>query len=77
MRILNLPFILFIKFYKYFFSPFFVNSCRFDPSCSTYALECFKKYNILKAIYKSSIRILKCNPWFNVSVENSIEKENK
>ena len=62
--IINFPFILLIKLYKFFLSPFFYNSCKFEPSCSSYALECFQNYNILKATYKSVIRILKCNPWF-------------
>ena len=62
--IINFPVILLIKFYKFFLSPFFYNSCKFEPSCSSYALECFQKFNILKATYKSIIRILKCNPWF-------------
>mgnify|MGYP001200440419 FL=1 len=75
MKILNLPFILFIKFYKYFISPFFYGSCKFEPSCSTYALECFKNYNLFKAIYKTLIRIIKCNPWFSTSGYDPIEKD--
>jgi len=75
MKILNLPFILFIKFYRYFISPFFYGSCKFEPSCSTYALECFKNYNLFKAIYKSLIRIIKCNPWFSTSGYDPIEKD--
>ena len=75
MKILNLPFILFIKFYRYFVSPFFYGSCKFEPSCSTYALECFKNYNLFKAIYKTLIRIIKCNPWFSTSGYDPIEKD--
>ncbi len=75
MKILNLPFILFIKFYRYFISPFFYGSCKFEPSCSTYALECFKNYNLFKAIYKTLIRIIKCNPWFSTSGYDPIEKD--
>ena len=75
MKILNLPFILFIKFYRYFISPFFYSSCKFEPSCSTYALECFKNYNLFKAIYKTLIRIIKCNPWFNTEGCDPIKKK--
>ena len=75
MKILNLPFILFIKFYRYFISPFFYGSCKFEPSCSTYALECFKNYNLFKAIYKTLIRIIKCNPWFSTGGYDPIKKK--
>ena len=75
MKYLNIPFILLIKFYKFFISPFFSNSCKFTPSCSSYALECFRKYNLLKAIFKSTLRIIKCNPWFNTGgYDSPLEK---
>ena len=42
---LNL-FILIIKFYKLFISPYLGNNCRYLPTCSEYFIECLK--NILK-----------------------------
>ena len=78
MKVINFPIILLIKFYQYLISPFFYNSCKFDPSCSEYALECFKNFNFFKASFKSIIRILKCNPWFNNGgVDNPVNKEIK
>ena len=65
MRLINLPFIVLIQFYRYLISPFFPNSCKFEPTCSCYALECFRNYNVVKALFKTFLRILKCNPWFN------------
>jgi len=74
--IINYPFILLIKIYKFFLSPFFYNSCKFEPSCSTYALKCYMNYNFIKATYKALFRILKCNPWFNTGgIDNPIEEE--
>ena len=78
MKILNLPFIIIIKLYKFFVSPFFSNSCKFVPSCSSYALDCFKNYNLLKALYKTTARILKCNPWFNTGgVDEAVKGDKK
>ena len=71
MKIINYPIIFIVKLYKFFLSPFFPNSCKFDPSCSTYVIECFSEYNFLKASYKSLIRIVKCNPWFNTGGKDS------
>ena len=64
MHILNKILIIIIKFYRYLISPFFQNSCRFEPSCSVYCIECLQNYNLTKAVFKSVKRILKCNPWF-------------
>tara|TARA_B100000989_G_C19460332_1_gene435917 strand:- start:611 stop:736 length:126 start_codon:yes stop_codon:yes gene_type:complete len=39
-------------------------------------MQCFDEYNFLKALYKSFIRIIKCNPWFSTGGEDSpYEKE--
>ena len=75
MKILNYPFVIIIKLYKFFISPFFYNSCKFYPSCSSYALDCLKNFSLPKAIIKILIRILKCNPWFKTGgVDNAIDE---
>ncbi len=38
--------------------------CRYVPSCSSYALECYQKFNFFKASFLSITRILRCNPLF-------------
>ena len=55
--------IMLIKGYKYMISPFLGKSCRFEPSCSTYALEAFSKYGFFQGFKLSFFRIIKCNPW--------------
>ena len=51
-RILNWPFLMLIKGYKLLLSPYMGRSCRFTPTCSTYAYEAIEKYGILKGGYK-------------------------
>ena len=77
MKIFNFIFIVLIRIYKFTLSPFFYNSCKFSPSCSSYCLECFQKYNLFKAIYKSTLRILRCNPWFGHGGYDPVEKLKK
>lgn len=36
--------------------------CRHLPSCSNYGLECFTKFNFIKASFLTGYRILRCNP---------------
>ncbi|MGQ4003011.1 membrane protein insertion efficiency factor YidD [Francisellaceae bacterium CB300] len=56
------PLILFIKFYRYCISPFIPARCRYYPTCSQYALEALKTHGILKGLYLSICRIIRCNP---------------
>jgi len=60
---MNSLFILFIKLYQRFISPLTRSSCRFNPTCSSYAIEAFQRHNFFYAFYLSTKRILKCNPW--------------
>jgi len=56
-------FILPIRFYRYFISPLFPPSCRFQPTCSQYAIEVILEKGILKGTYLALVRISKCHPW--------------
>ncbi|MBP6858155.1 MAG: membrane protein insertion efficiency factor YidD [Candidatus Pacebacteria bacterium] len=45
------------------FIPFYPKpSCIFYPTCSQYAIECFKKYNFFLATKKTINRISRCHP---------------
>ncbi len=52
-----------IKFYKWFLSPYLGQSCRYTPSCSTYALEALQKHGPFKGLWLTLKRIVSCNPW--------------
>lgn len=57
------PFILIIKFYKNFISPFTPATCRYTPTCSTYALQALNKHGLIKGSWLALKRIISCNPW--------------
>ena len=48
-----------------FLKPFFKKqpSCRFDPSCSSYAIEAFKTKNAFEALRLTVLRLSKCHPF--------------
>ncbi|WP_459717397.1 membrane protein insertion efficiency factor YidD [Sideroxyarcus sp. TK5] len=52
-----------VRVYKYLISPLRPPSCRFHPSCSQYAEEAIVKHGVLKGVWLSTKRILRCNPW--------------
>ena len=56
-------FVYIIKLYQFTISPLLGSHCRFNPTCSNYAIEAINKHNILKAIYLILKRILRCHPW--------------
>ena len=55
--------IFFIKKYRYFAPFFFRENCRYYPTCSDYAIQAIKEYGTVIGIYKSILRILRCNPF--------------
>jgi putative membrane protein insertion efficiency factor len=62
-KITNFLPILLICAYKLVLSPFLGGSCRFEPSCSSYALEAFQTHNFFAALWLTIWRILRCNPF--------------
>ena len=38
-------------------------SCRYQPSCSAYAIEAVSRYGALKGGWLAAKRILRCRPW--------------
>ena len=62
-KLINIIFILPIKMYQILLSPLIGPSCRFNPTCSHYAIEAITKYGALKGLYLALKRIIKCHPW--------------
>ena len=38
--------------------------CKYVPSCSNYAKECYEKFNFFKASFLTLGRLLRCTPFF-------------
>lgn len=57
--------ILIIKFYQNFISKYILvgNNCRFNPTCSEYSIQAYRKYGFLKGTYLTINRILRCHPF--------------
>jgi len=60
-----LPWILrkIIVAYQLVVSPFVGVCCRFEPTCSHYALEAIYRHGALKGLILMTGRILKCHPF--------------
>ncbi|WP_323704491.1 membrane protein insertion efficiency factor YidD [Mammaliicoccus sp. Dog046] len=56
-------FIKLIRLYQRYISPLTPPTCRFQPTCSNYAVEAISEYGIFKGTWLGTIRILKCHPF--------------
>lgn len=56
-------FIMPIKLYQFFISPYLGKKCRHNPTCSQYMIEAIQEWGVLKGIILGIKRILKCQPW--------------
>jgi len=61
--LINKLLIMLIKGYQNYLSPFLAPSCRFVPTCSSYAIEALKKYGVLKGLRLAVLRLCKCHPF--------------
>ena len=52
-----------VRAYKYVISPHLGNRCRFDPSCSDYAVEALTRHGALRGLWFAIRRLAHCHPW--------------
>lgn len=52
-----------VRGYRLFFKAWLGNVCRFEPSCSAYALDALQQHGAAAGTYLAARRILRCHPW--------------
>jgi len=52
-----------IELYRRFISPAIPQRCKYEPSCSAYAVQAIRQFGILRGLLLSGWRLLRCNPW--------------
>nr|WP_143762328.1 membrane protein insertion efficiency factor YidD [Isoptericola variabilis] len=52
-----------IRVYQAVFSPLTGPTCKYYPSCSTYAIIAIRTHGTLRGTGMALWRILRCNPW--------------
>ncbi|MEX2107972.1 MAG: membrane protein insertion efficiency factor YidD [Solirubrobacterales bacterium] len=56
-------FLALISAYRRWVSPLLPRRCKYEPSCSTYAVEAIGKYGAARGLLLASWRLLRCNPF--------------
>jgi hypothetical protein len=52
-----------IKLYRYAISPYLAPSCRYTPTCSSYAIEAVQRFGVFRGGWMAIRRISRCHPW--------------
>jgi putative membrane protein insertion efficiency factor len=60
---LRRPLLAAIRAYRLLLSPWLGGQCRFEPSCSHYALEAIERHGAGIGSYLAARRVLRCHPW--------------
>jgi len=64
--VLSLP----VRFYRLVISPLIGSNCRYQPTCSAYALEALEKHGAIKGGWLAVKRITSCHPWGGSGIDN-------
>ena len=52
-----------VRGYRLLLSPWLGSSCRFEPTCSVYALGALERHGALAGSYLTLKRLGRCGPW--------------
>ncbi len=62
-RLASLPFVAVILLYRLLLSPIMGGQCRFEPSCSKYGLEAYRRHGPFRGSWLTIGRIFRCQPF--------------
>ncbi|HAT38748.1 MAG TPA: membrane protein insertion efficiency factor YidD [Polynucleobacter sp.] len=63
-----------VRVYQLTLSPFLGMHCKYVPSCSQYACDCFNHYGFFKSCSLIMWRILRCNPWSQGGYDSAVKQ---
>ena len=52
-----------VQAYRLLFGAWLGNACRFEPTCSRYALEALERHGAAAGTYLAARRLARCHPW--------------
>jgi uncharacterized protein len=62
-RILRATVLVPLHLYRRVISPALPRRCRYEPTCSRYAVDAIREFGILRGLVLAGWRLLRCNPW--------------
>ena len=74
-RLLALPMLGLVWLYRLAISPWLGNNCRYDPSCSKYAMDALRIHGAFRGSWLAANRIGRCHPWGGSGYDPVPEKQ--
>jgi uncharacterized protein len=65
-RVLALP----VRAYRLLLSPWVGHGCRFQPTCSVYALGALETHGAVRGTWLAVCRVARCHPWGGSGMDN-------
>lgn len=56
-------FVVLVRAYQMLLSPLLPAACRYQPSCSNYAIEALEKHGAIRGLWLAARRIARCHPF--------------
>jgi len=66
-----------VRAYRLIFSPWVGHGCRYQPTCSAYALEALEKHGAIMGSWLAIRRIGRCHPWGRSGIDEVPDKKPK
>ena len=63
-----------VRVYQWTLSPLVGRHCRFEPTCSAYAIEAIEKHGAVKGGLFATRRLMCCHPWHHGGYDPVPEK---
>ena len=57
------PLLALVWLYRMVISPWLGNNCRYQPSCSQYAMQALREHGAFRGTWLAAKRIGRCHPW--------------
>lgn len=52
-----------VRAYRFLLSPWLGTACRFEPTCSAFALTALQRHGAARGLWLAAGRLARCHPW--------------
>jgi putative membrane protein insertion efficiency factor len=74
-KLLAWPLLALVWLYRLLISPWLGANCRFEPTCSRYAIEALREHGAFRGTWLAAKRIGRCHPWGGSGYDPVPDKE--
>jgi uncharacterized protein len=61
--------VVLVRSYQLLLAPFAGGACRFQPSCSAYAIEAIEAHGLMRGGWMAVARVARCHPFSRAGID--------